>query len=41
MDSFWEVRWGDVFAYGVLLPLVPVGIFVVWKLGRAVPIIRG
>lgn len=36
MDSFWEVRWGDVFAYGVLLPLVPVGMFLVWKLGRAV-----
>lgn len=36
MNSFWEVRWGDVFAYGVLPPIIAVGIFLAWKLARAV-----
>lgn len=36
MNPFWEVRWGDVFAYGVLPPFIAVGIFLAWKLARAV-----
>jgi hypothetical protein len=36
MNSFWEVRWGDVLGYGVLPTLAVVGVFLVWKLGRAI-----
>lgn len=36
MNSFWEMRWYEVYAYGMLLPILILGTILAWKLAQAV-----